>query len=60
MRAKLGVEDAEKKKKCGEAHCLCCAYRVLGRYELCVGGSEADELPALFCGVSLQITETRA
>jgi len=27
---------------------------------LCLGGSEADELPALFCGVSLQITETRA
>ena len=51
-----------RKRKRNAVRRIACVVRIecLGRYELCVGGSEADELPALFCGVSLQITETRA
>ena len=46
---------------CGKLFCLCDVYwLVVSVVCVCVGGSEADELPALFCGVSLQITETRA
>ena len=63
VRVKLGVRCGRILKLfgCGKLFCLCDVYwLVVSAVCVCVGGSEADELPALFCGVSLQITETRA